>query len=629
MRRIASGFIFFSLIIGGVLAISLLLDGTAYAGEPLPPPYPPDYACRGCHGENQRTLALPSGETLPLLAAREFLDESVHNSSADQPIYCMSCHTNATNYRYPHPPTDEETQRDHTQIHSQECASCHYPHNPLHDEEMIDPAQPVCADCHDSHDVQPVATVADQMPASCISCHDDQTLEWATNFIAPRPGLGEGAPGYVGSARCSSCHDQEYYAWRDTLHARMIQDPTVDPDAVVGDFDSNDPDRPFTLGDVAYTIGGHWKQQYIRQDESGELTILPAQWIVESATWTTELTATAEISATFIITGPDGLTDWRRSCGSCHVTGLDTERWEFSEFGVGCESCHGPGESHINDPENVDLPAVDEQTCGACHSRGVSPEGHSFPAAYQPGDTLSDHFTPSTDESDLWPDGSARRNHQQYTDWDQGSRMALSGDTSCTTCHAVHGEGVGEIQLVEPLNDLCLRCHSGKTAIIQHTPYHDRANLEQDFTCADCHMPEMATSAVQYDIHNHSMLQPDPQASIDHGGADLMPNSCNLCHTRTGEDPQWAVETIDYVSTIITPIPENAFNPGPTPTSPPPPTAIPSVGEPAPDVRNVEAWLWVRMAMYAMLGLIVLGGIYLIYRWVRSRGQQSEEATDA
>ncbi len=629
MRRIASGFIFFSLILMGMLTISLFLGGIAYAGEPLPPPYPPDYACRGCHGENRRTLTLPSGESLPLLAARELLDESVHNSSADQPIYCMNCHVNPTNYRYPHYPTPAQTLRDHTRLASEECTSCHYPHNPLHESETDDPALPVCADCHDSHNVQPIAEVADVMPAACISCHDDQPLEWALELIAPRPGLGEGASGYVGSARCSSCHDQEYYAWRDTLHANMIQDLATDPDAVVGDFDSDDPERPFALSDVAYTIGGHWKQQYIHQSENGELTILPAQWIVESATWTTDLTSTAEISVTAVITGPGGLTDWRRSCSGCHVTGLDTERWEFTEFGVGCESCHGPGESHVEDPENVDLPAVDEQVCGACHSRGVSPDGHAFPSTYQPGDALLDHFTPSVDPGDFWPDGSAKRNHQQYTDWSQGSRMALATDTSCVTCHASHGEGVGAIQLVEPLNDLCLECHSGKTAIIQHTPYHDRASLEQDFTCADCHLPAMGISAVQYDIHNHSMLQPNPQASIDYGGADVMPNSCNQCHTRTGEDPQWAVETIDYVAAIVTPIPENAFAPGPTPTSPPPPTAIPSVGEPAPDVRNVEVGRWIRLGMYVLLGLILLAIVYLIYRGVRSGSKKSKGATDA
>ncbi len=140
-----------------------------------------------------------------------------------------------------------------------------------------------------------------------------------------------------------------------------------------------------------------------------------------------------------------------RSAAGCHVTGLDTSRcWEFTEFGIGCESCHGPALAHSRNPEEVKpFAAADDQVCGACHSRGQSPDGLPFPAGYRPGDTLTDHFTFTTDPEDFWPDGSARI-----------TQPAISGlatrqfhgagriDTSCASCHAVHDPGHGRAQLI-------------------------------------------------------------------------------------------------------------------------------------------------------------------------------------
>ncbi len=228
--------------------------------------------------------------------------------------------------------------------------------------------------------------------------------------------------------------------------------------------------------------------------------------------------------------------DWRQECGSCHVTGLETQNWTFSEFGVGCESCHGPGEAHAADPENVKpFAEVDDQVCGACHSRGESPDGHPFPATYRPGDTLTDHFTFTTSEEALWPDGSAKLHEQQYMDWILDNTMVDSGKVNCTTCHAVHDTGAAEGQIVKPLNQLCVDCHEQQGALVRHTPFHEAAIQKHEFACTDCHMPKLATNATPFDMHNHAFMQPNPQGSIDHGGVADMPNACNQCHQGAGE----------------------------------------------------------------------------------------------
>lgn len=578
---------------------------------------PPDYTCRECHGDNQQKMTLPSGETLPLLVPLETLENSAHGTNAEAPLLCTNCHTGKVRYQYPHQPNPARTRRGFTQAASEVCQDCHYPHNPLHTGQQPDTASPTsaktslptCVDCHGSHQIDNISNVLDSMPIACVACHTDHTPAWAAEFIASRPGLGEAAEGYVGSNRCFGCHEEKYFSWRETLHARMIQDPSADPTAIVGDFNQNDPDLTFDRSDVVYTIGSRWKQRYLTQAENGDFYILPAQWNVETGEW--------------VPYNPDTWREqeWRRSCGSCHVTGLNTETWGFVEFGIGCESCHGPGADHAANPEKVKpFNQVDDQVCGACHSRGTSPDGFAFPATYRPGDTLTDHFTFTTEEDNFWPDGSARKNHQQYMDWQLGSRMAQAESTNCVTCHAVHDSGAAQGQLRISLNELCLQCHNDRRGIIKHIPFHNKAITEHEFVCSDCHMPKLATSAVQYDIHNHSFLQPNPQASLDNGGVAVMPNACNTCHTGLSEGPQWAADTIAYVTAEATPGPAAFFQPGPTPTSPPPPTPLPSVGQRANvEQFQVETGRGLRNAIFVILGLIVLGIIYLVYRFIRAR----------
>jgi predicted CXXCH cytochrome family protein len=341
---------------------------------------------------------------------------------------------------------------------------------------------------------------------------------------------------------------------------------------------------------------------------TGTLTLLPAQWDVVAATWEP-------------LSG-DGAAgqEWLPACGSCHVTGLNTETWGFTEFNLGCEACHGPGAAHASDPEHVKpYSAVDDQVCGACHSRGVSPDGHPFPATYRPGDSLADHFTYSQDSAALWPDGSAKANHQQYMDWQLGSTMQTSGELNCVTCHEVHRTGETPGQLVATSNELCLGCHTEQKALARHTPFHEQAIHAQgkEFLCTDCHMPLMATSATEFDLHNHSFLQPNPAASVEHGNIEAMPNACNRCHAELGEDAAWAAQTIAHVKEIATPSPSEFFGPGPTPTSPPPPTPIPATERTVVPMVVRPGWVYRVGAILAasLLGLVVLGVVvYIVHR---------------
>src|SRR5678810_291895 len=46
---------------------------------------------------------------------------------------------------------------------------------------------------------------------------------------------------FVGSEKCASCHQDVYNRWKDTLMAKVIQDPARHPEAIVGDFSTPNP----------------------------------------------------------------------------------------------------------------------------------------------------------------------------------------------------------------------------------------------------------------------------------------------------------------------------------------------------------------------------------------------------
>ena len=638
-----------ALVFGTVIAASLLLFGAAGAqsaveatatpeaviSPPTPTPIPPsDSQCRGCHGNTAKSLTLPSGETLSVDVDLVALDASPHSSQTrGTRVLCFDCHVNATNYRYPHVVNDATSAREFSLTVMQSCENCHNSHKPFHGQENVgDAAQdalPGCADCHGNHDVARRTEIPAAMPARCIACHADKSPEWAQQYLTYREGKGVGAEGYAGSDRCLACHDDKFLGWQATLHANIVQNPQHNAAAIVADFAQGDPDLTFSREDVAYTVGGRWKQVFLGRRADGTLTILPAQWNVAEAEWT-PYTPDHALAGSAVYDPAD----WQQACGSCHVTGLDTATGNFTEFGVGCESCHGPSAPHTQDPENVppyagEEIAADEQVCGSCHSRGLSPDGHPYPAAYRPGDTLADHFAFNPDAETTWPDGSARLSYQQYTDWLAGDRMGTGGKPvsgaetpiSCATCHEVHAPAGQPGQLRQPGNALCLNCHTEQRALIDHMPYHEQAARRRNFQCTDCHMPRIAIGATNYAIHSHTFTQPDPQGSIDHGGVEAMPNACNNCHTELGEGPDWAVRMIAWTGEWATPTPAAAFGPGPTPTSPPPPTPLPSVGRPAEEHEPVATGRWLRYTVFAMMGLFVLLVLWLIVRWTIGRRQ--------
>ena len=153
-------------------------------------------------------------------------------------------------------------------------------------------------------------------------------------------------------------------------------------------------------------------------------------------------------------------------CFRCHSTGplqLGTGKGiEPSETGVHCESCHGPGESHLKqsgskgifNPKQLSAAELNE-FCGTCHRKA--------------GDV--------SDWSNSWN----VRHEPAYLSQAACFRKS-AGALSCLTCHNPHaplGRDFAEY------DKRCVSCHSG----VRHR------TVKTARACVECHMPQVPTSA--------------------------------------------------------------------------------------------------------------------------------------
>lgn len=268
---------------------------------------------------------------------------------------------------------------------------------------------------------------------------------------------------YVGSEECTVCHADTHAAiieaHRKTAHSMAMFDAAEKPDAIVAVFDD---DSPVKKEDIRYILGpGRRYQNYLDKD----LKLLPGKWDARAKKWVR-------------IEPLDGATQ----CVGCHTTNFDPQKKTWTELGVGCESCHGPGGEHADsmDPADlVDLRKLDSRkrtmVCGQCHAFGTDPTGKfAFSVTYLPGDDLDEHFK-------LKEPGE----HAENTQYNTFVVSKHAGAMTCTSCHDTHGDKTkAKPQLRRPINEQCLGCHRPTVKSMQaHAP-----NAGPDDTCATCHM---------------------------------------------------------------------------------------------------------------------------------------------
>jgi tetratricopeptide (TPR) repeat protein len=284
---------------------------------------------------------------------------------------------------------------------------------------------------------------------------------------------------------------------------------------------------------LTYALGHHHVEQYVGPYGRRGLQALPLAWDVVGGEWFDLFQNDAR--------KPEDWGHWTNrgmtanvQCLFCHTTNYDKgydaagdkydSRW--SEMGVGCEACHGPGSAHVrarqhgghDDPYANPDPELLVAACGSCHSRRVER------APYRTGVPYLDVFEPELLDTDAYyPDGQVKEELYELISFEM-SRMHAEG-VRCWNCHDVHGNGTQKQG-----NELCRTCHDASFESESHT-HHAAGSAGAQ--CIGCHMP--ITVYMQRDPrHDHSFSRPDPETTLSLG----IPNACNRCHT--DRDAQWA-----------------------------------------------------------------------------------------
>lgn len=414
---------------------------------------------------------------------------------------------------------------------------------------------------------------------------------------------GQASPtsNYLGSASCARCHDVEHQQWRNSLHIKMTK-PIADA-TVVGDFTAGtrfaDHDRSYTLGikdgkpfmtvafgsappetfAIDYTLGAKRYQGYLSTLPDGRIYVLPAFWHIASKRW---------IDWKEITPIPDGAHGirqiWNVNCFNCHgtniVQGYDlaskTYRPSWTEMGIGCEACHGPGREHAAlmeqwEKDPASKPAYDNSsknrllsatlkifstrsaeprriydTCAYCHGN----KNNVF-VGFKGGDRFADYALPflisepipANDlQGEFWPDGRPNRFNRPQALTLSGCFKA--GAITCTSCHVAHGSRNDfslKVNIHEGRNGdaLCSQCHTkpafAGAALKEHT-FH--APDSAGSRCISCHMSDVNWRLL-IRRRDHTFQPPVPETTARFG----VPNACTTCHDN--RSPEWAAKQMD------------------------------------------------------------------------------------
>ena len=331
---------------------------------------------------------------------------------------------------------------------------------------------------------------------------------------------------YVGDQICGGCHTDIYNSYIKSGHPwelNLITEGKAPDYPFAGRIGNIQLPQGYTWNDVAYVIGGYFwkalflnKEGYIITDEpnkSGNTGYLN-QFNFENPI--------VNKSAGFVAyhSGEEKLP---YDCGSCHTTGYSSDGNQdnlpgvvgtWSQPGVRCEACHGPGSLHIKNPRGIVMKIDrDSEACGSCHSRENAENLHA-----------QNNFL---------------QNNQQYNEVFQGKHIAMD----CVVCHDPH-KGVVQLSyahiddpVVQVTRTQCANCHF-KEAKYQKNDKHQAIGMN----CIECHMPRMDMSAwgdtSRYTADLRSHLMAIDATAVNQYNADgslattqiALESACLHCH---------------------------------------------------------------------------------------------------
>ena len=365
---------------------------------------------------------------------------------------------------------------------------------------------------------------------------------------------------FVGSDACKNCHSAQYNPWIESGHPYKFteifdnQPPVYPPEAVNFQNQWMDSlgDGTHDWADIAGVIGGYgWKARFVGTD--GVIIGTASSSFPDAGMGHNQFNFYGGVDYGWVdydVSKENKLYNY--GCFKCHTTGGQMDgTWldnvpglgTFTEEGIGCESCHGPGGDHINGPTKQNIDRVYE----------FAHEDNSV-GGLQIGDEV---YTPSPDsnrvnflcgtchnrdyKSPINASGGFIKHHEQ---WDEFvTTDHFEKNMTCNTCHDPHQRVIWD---GEGITKKCNECHTDDVAIINHSV---------GASCIDCHMPYAAKSGTKRgqsgyvgDVRSHLMgIIPDENSMFTEDGAWVKDDdereaalspaySCMGCHNNDPDD---------------------------------------------------------------------------------------------
>lgn len=342
---------------------------------------------------------------------------------------------------------------------------------------------------------------------SCTECHRDIATEWQTHPMSRSAGLIETlavVEDYTERNVLKAGPDLRYHIDRNSAGATH-REVFVDGD---GDVLYED------AVSVRLAIGsGQRGRSYVLHRGDGLLFMSPVSWYSSRQEWG-------------LSPGYENIQNLRFSrrivhgCVQCHTgravpLGANTDRFAeplFTEFAIGCERCHGPGNDHIThhrDPESravtdtiVNPVRLDfsrrDSVCFQCHLQGVERvlRFGRTEFDFRPGDHLNDIWTAFVDGDRIDEAGGTRAVSQVEQMRSSVCWTASGGELGCISCHDPHNH-TKPANRVEWYRNRCQQCHTDQTTNCA-VPIEERDASEAGNSCVDCHMPRLSASDVPH-----------------------------------------------------------------------------------------------------------------------------------